>query len=114
MDCGINFFGNDFAAHTSCVTEKEKYEGKLYKGKKNVPVGVPTTSKPAEQEEKKSKKKRKVEEEISLVTAEKKKQKTTDEAKEDKEASVSASSLISSILGKKAVTFSCLFFTKRR
>jgi cell growth-regulating nucleolar protein len=33
VDCSVTFPGNDYAAHTSCVSEAQKYEGSLYKGK---------------------------------------------------------------------------------
>ena len=32
IDCSVTFYGNDFAAHTSCISEAEKYEKSLYKG----------------------------------------------------------------------------------
>ena len=34
MDCGKDFYGDEYAAHTSCVTEAEKYQGALFKGEK--------------------------------------------------------------------------------
>jgi cell growth-regulating nucleolar protein len=33
VDCSVTFYGNDYAAHTSCISEAEKYEKSLYKGK---------------------------------------------------------------------------------
>lgn len=33
VDCSVTFHGNDYAAHTSCVSEAQKYEGSLYKPK---------------------------------------------------------------------------------
>ncbi len=44
VDCSVVFPGNDYAAHTSCVSEAEKYERTLYKGPKagaggSAPVG---------------------------------------------------------------------------
>ena len=30
----MTFYGDDYRAHTSCVSEAEKYEGALYKGDK--------------------------------------------------------------------------------
>jgi cell growth-regulating nucleolar protein len=33
VDCQVTFWGNDYAVHTSCVSEAEKYEGSLYKAK---------------------------------------------------------------------------------
>lgn len=33
MDCSVTFYGNDYAAHTTCVSEAEKYEKTLYKAK---------------------------------------------------------------------------------
>ena len=31
MDCGKDFYGDDYAAHIKCVSEAEKYQGALYK-----------------------------------------------------------------------------------
>lgn len=33
LDCGKDFPGDSYASHTSCISEAEKYQGKLYKGK---------------------------------------------------------------------------------
>lgn len=32
VDCSVSFYGNDYVAHTTCVSEAEKYEKTLYKG----------------------------------------------------------------------------------
>jgi cell growth-regulating nucleolar protein len=37
IDCGVVFPGEEFEKHTSCVSEEEKYQGKLFKGKKTLP-----------------------------------------------------------------------------
>lgn len=34
IDCSTTFYGNDHQQHTSCISEAEKYEKGLYKGKK--------------------------------------------------------------------------------
>lgn len=34
VDCSVVFEGDDYAAHTSCVSEAQKYEGSLYRDKK--------------------------------------------------------------------------------
>lgn len=34
VDCSVTFPDNEYATHTSCVSEAQKYEGSLYKGKK--------------------------------------------------------------------------------
>ncbi|KAJ2707207.1 hypothetical protein FB645_000884 [Coemansia sp. IMI 203386] len=34
IDCSVDFVGTSYRQHTSCITEAEKYEGKLYKGNK--------------------------------------------------------------------------------
>ena len=31
MDCGQDFYGDDYAKHTKCVSEAEKYQGSLFK-----------------------------------------------------------------------------------
>ena len=33
IDCGLDFHGDEYVGHTSCITEAEKYQGKLYKPK---------------------------------------------------------------------------------
>ena len=33
IDCGKDFHGDEYTGHTSCITEAEKYQGKLYKPK---------------------------------------------------------------------------------
>lgn len=33
VDCSVTFYGDDYAAHTVCVSEAQKYEGSLYKAK---------------------------------------------------------------------------------
>lgn len=33
IDCGRDFHGDEYASHTSCISEAEKYQGKLYKPK---------------------------------------------------------------------------------
>ena len=35
MDCNARFEGNEYLAHTSCVTEAERYQGALYVAKEN-------------------------------------------------------------------------------
>lgn len=35
MDCGKDFWGNDYKAHNACITEEEKYSGKNYQPKVN-------------------------------------------------------------------------------
>ncbi len=32
VDCSKDFHGEEYASHTSCVSEAQKYEGALYKG----------------------------------------------------------------------------------
>lgn len=34
LDCGIHFQGTNYRSHTSCISEDQKYQGKLYKEKK--------------------------------------------------------------------------------
>lgn len=34
IDCSITFSGSDYRGHTQCISEAEKYEKSLYKGKK--------------------------------------------------------------------------------
>lgn len=30
MDCGKDFHGDEYAAHTKCITEAEKYQGAMF------------------------------------------------------------------------------------
>ncbi|KAG7380605.1 hypothetical protein PHYPSEUDO_006999 [Phytophthora pseudosyringae] len=39
VDCSVVFEGNDYAAHTSCISEAEKYEKSLFQGDKNKSKG---------------------------------------------------------------------------
>ncbi|KAI7834389.1 LYAR-type C2HC zinc finger-domain-containing protein, partial [Kickxella alabastrina] len=34
IDCSVDFMGTTYRQHTSCISEAEKYEGKLFKGNK--------------------------------------------------------------------------------
>mmetsp|Transcript_20565 Transcript_20565/g.24498 ORF Transcript_20565/g.24498 Transcript_20565/m.24498 type:complete len:280 (-) Transcript_20565:33-872(-) len=34
VDCSVSFWGDDYRAHTSCITEAERYEKTVYKGPK--------------------------------------------------------------------------------
>ena len=31
MDCGRDFYGDEYASHTKCISEAEKYQGALFK-----------------------------------------------------------------------------------
>ena len=31
MDCGRDFYGDEYAKHTKCISEAEKYQGTAYK-----------------------------------------------------------------------------------
>ncbi|KAJ5903933.1 hypothetical protein N7504_006316 [Penicillium tannophilum] len=33
IDCMVHFYGTEYRAHTSCMTEDQKYQGALYKEK---------------------------------------------------------------------------------
>ena len=39
IDCGKDFHGDEYSSHTSCITEAEKYQGKLYKPKDKLNKG---------------------------------------------------------------------------
>ena len=39
IDCGKDFHGDAYAEHTSCISEAEKYQGKLYKPKEKANKG---------------------------------------------------------------------------
>lgn len=39
IDCGKDFPGDSYASHTSCISEAEKYQGKLYKAKDKLNKG---------------------------------------------------------------------------
>ncbi|KAI9475253.1 hypothetical protein LPJ78_005308 [Coemansia sp. RSA 989] len=48
IDCGVDFAGTTYRQHTSCMTEAEKYEGKLHKKNKSNAAKPAETAKPAE------------------------------------------------------------------
>ncbi|OBA21002.1 hypothetical protein METBIDRAFT_14544, partial [Metschnikowia bicuspidata var. bicuspidata NRRL YB-4993] len=39
IDCSTTFHGNDHKSHTQCISEAEKYEKALYKGKPSKAAG---------------------------------------------------------------------------
>ncbi|XP_031556060.1 cell growth-regulating nucleolar protein-like [Actinia tenebrosa] len=39
IDCGKDFHGEEYAAHTSCISEAEKYQGKLFQSKEKANKG---------------------------------------------------------------------------
>lgn len=45
-DCSTTFQNQDYKSHTSCISEAEKYQGALYKGKKSA-TATPAASTPA-------------------------------------------------------------------
>lgn len=57
IDCSTTFGGTDYRNHTLCISEAEKYEKALYKGKKNAkePRKSEAEPKKSEAEPKKSK-----------------------------------------------------------
>ncbi|KAJ2454436.1 hypothetical protein EV183_001562 [Coemansia sp. RSA 2336] len=48
IDCGVDFAGTTYRQHTSCMTEAEKYEGKLHKKNKGNTAKPAATAKDAE------------------------------------------------------------------
>ncbi|KAK4703839.1 cell growth-regulating nucleolar protein, partial [Phenoliferia sp. Uapishka_3] len=45
IDCNVDFYGTDYRAHTSCISEDQKYQKSVYKGPKA--KGQPQAPKPA-------------------------------------------------------------------
>lgn len=41
VDCQKTFYGNDYAAHTTCMSEAQRYQGALYQEKVRNTVGLP-------------------------------------------------------------------------
>lgn len=39
IDCGKDFHGDEYAGHTSCISEAEKYQGKLFQPKEKANKG---------------------------------------------------------------------------
>jgi len=35
MDCGQDFYGDEYSNHTKCISEAEKYQGAMFKGSGN-------------------------------------------------------------------------------
>ncbi|KAK3942191.1 hypothetical protein QBC46DRAFT_257040 [Diplogelasinospora grovesii] len=50
IDCMVHFPGTEYRAHTSCMTEEQKYHGSLYKGNKKVKT-TPSAGTAAQQRE---------------------------------------------------------------
>ncbi|KAJ1900244.1 hypothetical protein LPJ66_001603 [Kickxella alabastrina] len=49
IDCSVDFMGTTYRQHTSCISEAEKYEGKLFKGNKknaNQKQNIPAQTQP--------------------------------------------------------------------
>lgn len=46
IDCSTTFGGTDYRSHTLCISEAEKYEKALYKGKKTKPAAKETKPEP--------------------------------------------------------------------
>lgn len=49
IDCSTTFSGSDYRNHTLCISEAEKYEKSLYKGKKTKQTPEPAMKKVVEQ-----------------------------------------------------------------
>lgn len=39
IDCGQDFYGDEYMTHTKCISEAEKYQGKLYKKEESTGKG---------------------------------------------------------------------------
>lgn len=81
IDCSTTFQGTDYRQHTSCITEAEKYEKGLYKGKKQ--ANKPTAN-GAQKPEKKETGKSKEAKAAPSSTKTKKDSKETDSKKKSK------------------------------
>ncbi|OTA99549.1 hypothetical protein M426DRAFT_67559 [Hypoxylon sp. CI-4A] len=46
IDCMVHFHGTEYRAHSSCMTEDQKYQGALYKPKRQKPNGVEHSAAP--------------------------------------------------------------------
>ena len=40
MDCGRDFYGDEYASHTKCISEAAKYQGSLFKGNEKAADGA--------------------------------------------------------------------------
>ena len=76
IDCSTTFSGNDYKSHTQCISEAEKYEKALYKGKKGKQAKQ-EVAKPQQKEEQKEPKK-------ETEAKEEKKEKKQKDKKKDK------------------------------
>lgn len=47
IDCGVMFRGTEYRAHTSCVSEAEKYQKTVYRGKRVLPTPAAPAAAPA-------------------------------------------------------------------
>ncbi|CDK26206.1 unnamed protein product [Kuraishia capsulata CBS 1993] len=79
IDCSTTFQGTEYRNHTSCISEAEKYEKALYKGKKQAKPQPKQPQEIKQQEVRKEAKKevkKEVKEKASKVVAEKKSKKS--------------------------------------
>lgn len=67
IDCSTTFGGTDYRTHTLCISEAEKYEKALYKGKKKSPVAQSKKAEPKKESKAEPKKEsKKVKKESAL------------------------------------------------
>ncbi|KAK6453623.1 LYAR-type C2HC zinc finger-domain-containing protein [Scheffersomyces xylosifermentans] len=87
IDCSTTFQGTSYRAHTSCISEAEKYEKALYKGPKKTP-NVQNQKKPQQKQEtlveQKKEEIKTSKEETPSKKAESKKSKSKESKKESK------------------------------
>jgi cell growth-regulating nucleolar protein len=81
VDCSVSFQGTDYRAHTSCISEAEKYQKALYKGPKSKPATPAPKAKAEEVEEAPVSEKKLSKEEKKKLKAEKKASKGGEEDK---------------------------------
>lgn len=96
IDCSTTFSGTDYRNHTQCISEAEKYEKALYKGKETKQPAQQSKAAPAAKEQKKEVKESKPEAKSSKAET----KKSDKESKKSKKSGVDLLSIANGSLYK--------------
>lgn len=99
IDCSVTFNGTDYRGHTSCISEAQKYEKGLYKGKKTPEV---KKQEPKQESKPEYKPESKPESKPKKLKSEKSKSKKADKSdKSDKSDKADKSDKLDSVVSHK-------------
>lgn len=88
IDCSVTFYGMDFKAHNTCISEAEKYQGALYKAK------------PTKQQNKQNNQKKAAPAPAPAPTPKKEEEKPKVEKKEEKKSKKTSALSLTSVVPK--------------